>query len=335
MKLKEQMRLKIRAQGKSRQTFKTYWYWCEKFLRYVKKLNGEWRHPSQLGKTDVEDWLSYLANHERVSNQTQNLALQSVCYLYRHLLNSPLESVSAIRSKLPQRERDVLDVSEVHALLAELQGVPLLVSQLIYGCGLRIGDALSLRIKDISFGRCQLHIYDGKGLKDRYTAFPEVLHESVKNQIEYTKRLHARDAKANPNGVSLPNAWRKKSPRSANELRWHYLFCSENLSRDDYGILCRHHRHASHIAREIKEAANRAGIHKRVTSHVLRHCYATHCNEQGVDIRTLQVLLGHSDIRTTEIYVHCNQHRATSAKSPLESLLRNPPVRKPEVRLYG
>jgi integron integrase len=335
MKLEEQMRNSIKLQGKSKETFATYWHWCKDFLVWLKNRNGSWVHPSQVGEVEVTQWLTHLATKRRVAKNTQNLALNSVCYLFRHVLRKPLEGVSAVRARRPEQAREVIDVSEVVRLFSELRGVPLLVAQLMYGCGLRIGDVARLRIKDLSFERKQLHIHTGKGDKGRHTPFPECVHERVKRQVESMRVLHARDLEFNPNGVSLPDALRRKSPRAASQFYWYYLFCSDNLSYDDDGLLCRHHRDKSHLAREIKDAAERARIDKRVTSHVLRHSYATHSNEQGVDMRTLQIILGHVDIRTTETYVHANKNRATAAHSPLESLLENPTIRRPAERRSG
>lgn len=323
MGLELQLRERIRVQGKSKATADTYWYWCRKYILFLKQ--GEtWVHPASVGVPEAERWLTYLANREHVSKNTQNLALQSICYLYRHVLRKPLEGVSAFRAKRPDQVRDVIDTSEVARLFDCLSGVPLLVAQLIYGCGLRIGDVARLRVQDISFERTQLHIHTGKGDKGRYTCFPAVLHDRVRTQIESMRVLHAWDQENNPNGVSLPGAFRRKSPRAGLRFGWYYLFCSGNLSRGEDGVLCRHHRDKSHLGREIRNAADRGGIEKRVTSHILRHSYATHAHEQGVSMRTLQQLLGHSDIRTTEIYVHADQHGVTAAPSPLERLLASP-----------
>lgn len=315
----EAMRERIRIQGKSKSTFHTYSHWCNRYLDFANS-----RKPST-GWTSAEhaatEWLSSL----HVSANTQNLALQSICYLYREVLNRPLVGVSAIRSKIPQRVRDVLDESEIERLFVELHGVPLTIALLIYASGLRIGDAVSLRVKDLSFERRQIHCYDGKGMKDRHCQFPEMLHDTIRKQLDSSKVLWRWDKENNPNGVSLPDAFGRKSPRAASEWCWYYLFPSDNLSRDDRdGKLKRHHRDASHISREIKLASQRAGIPKRITSHNLRHSYATHSAEQGVPIHTLQRLLGHTDIRTTEGYLHASKDGPTATKSPLEKLLANP-----------
>lgn len=327
MQLREQMLRRVRAQGRSGNTFRTYWHWCERFIRFARDQYGEWKHPRELGRADVESWLSDLANgREWVSENTQNLALQSVCYLYREVIGQPLQDVNALRSKRPQRVREVLDVSEVAALFAQLRGVELLVAQLIYGCGLRIGEVVELRTKDISFERRQLVVRGGKGNKDRMCQFPTVLHAAVRKQLDSIRIMQRQDVADGRNGVSLPNAWGRKSPSSHTDFAWWYLFASENYSRcPRSGVMFRHHRDRSHLSRKIKQASQRAGIEKRITSHNLRHSFATHSSEQGMPIQTLQALLGHNDIRTTETYLHVSRDGATAARSPLESLLRNPP----------
>lgn len=325
MTLKQDLFERIKLQGKSPKTAETYWHYCEEYFQFLKKQNhGVWLHPKECGRDQVEAWLTWMANVSNVSKNTQNTALQAILYLYHELLKIKIENVQAMRAKRPQHVREVISVEEVRALFAELQGVDLLAAQLMYGSGLRISDVVGLRLNDISFDRSQLCIKEGKGDKWRFAAFPEVIHESVRKQVESTKVVWRHDESQNPNGVSLPGAYRRKCPSAARQLGWYWLFPGENLSKGEEGLLCRHHRHPDHIARQIKEAAHRAGIISRVTSHILRHSYATHAHEQGVPMRTLMQLLGHTDIRTTEIYVHADQHSATAAKSPLESLLSNP-----------
>lgn len=335
MTLQEQMQRRIAMQGKSPKTFKTYWPWVESYLRWCRNYFGDWVHPKECGRAEVEAWLTWLANEQHVAKGTQNVALQAVLYVYRELINQPIQNVQAIRAKRPQVVPDVLDSSEVYRLFEQLSGTNLLAAQMMYGCGVRIGDLLGLRIKDISFERCQLTLKSSKGDKWRYASFPSVLHEAVHRQMESAACVHRRDLTQNPNGVSLPGEYRRKCPSAATELGWYWLFPSPNLSRGHEGVLCRHHMHPSTIARGIKRAGREANICKRTTSHILRHSYATHSHEQGVPLRILQELLGHNDIRTTEIYVHADQTQATAAKSPLESLLRNPPAKKPTLRLHG
>ena len=330
MKLQEQMERKIKLQGKSKNTFETYWAYCADYLKFLRESKGGWVHPKDAGRSEIEQWLTAMAVKNCAKN-TQNTALQAVLYLYREVLQINIENVSAMRAKRAQHTREVMSVEDVKLLFDHLSGPDLLAAQLMYGCGLRISDAVSLRLKDISFDRSQLSVKAGKGDKWRFTCFPEVLHESVRRQIESVKVVWRHDENQNPNGVALPDNYRKKSPRSANDLRWYWLFPSDTLSRGPEGVLCRFHRDQDHLGRKISEAARRAGIMTRVTSHVLRHSYATHAHEQGVPMRTLMELLGHVDIRTTEIYVHADQHAATSAKSPIEALVPKQPSPMEEV----
>lgn len=330
MKLQEQLFRKIKAQGKSIKTAETYWHYCEDYLLRLKHNSGDWVHPSKAGRTEIEEWLTYLANEKHVSKNSQNTALQSVLYLYRELLGIDIQNVSAMRSKRPVHTREVMSVEDVGKLFEHMSGVNLLAAQLMYGCGLRISDVASIRLKDINFERCQLSIKAGKGDKWRYTAFPEIIHAAVKRQIESVKVIWRHDQIDNPNGVSLPDSYRKKAPNAARELRWYWLFPGENLSRGEEDLLCRHHRHQDHIAATIKAAADKAGIITRVTSHVLRHSYCTHAHEQGVSVRTLMELLGHESIETTQLYLHANKNGATAAQSPLTQLLAQPKMQAPE-----
>lgn len=347
MKLSEQMRQKIKLQGKSPKTFETYWKYCSEYIKHLNRkqtCKELWTHPQDAGRAEIEQWLTDMAVGN-CSKNTQNTALQSVLYLYREVLGIKIENVSAMRARRPQHTREVMSVEDVRLLFDHLDGTDLLAAQLMYGCGLRISDAVGLRLKDISFDRSQLSIKAGKGDKWRFTCFPEVLHDAVRRQIESVKVVWRHDSGQNPNGVALPDNFRKKSPKAANDLRWYWLFPSDTLSRGPEGVLCRFHRDQDHLGRKISEAAKRAGIMTRVTSHVLRHSYATHSHEQGVPMRTLMELLGHVDIRTTEIYVHADQHAATAAKSPIEQLvsrklspmedvLRNPPPAAFRPRIY-
>lgn len=324
MKLLEELEQAVRVRGHERSTFETYRHWIISFLTYSKR-NGEWVHPREMGSIDVERWLTHMAVRGDVSENTQNLALQAVLYLYKNVLDMPLEGINALRAKRPKYLPTVLSVDEVARLFAWLDNIPLLVAQLLYAAGLRIGDALSLRVKDIDFDRCQLAIRSSKGKKDRFVSFPEVLHARVEQQLHSSHVCWAHDRDQGYAGVSLPKAFGRKSPKAHQEYNWYYLFPSAGLSRcPESGQLLRHHIDASNITRRIKEAAQKAGIRKRVTSHCLRHSYATHTLESGVDLRTIQKLLGHTDVRTTEIYTHVDSRKATATKSPIEKLLSDP-----------
>lgn len=341
MNLEQRMMDRIKVQGKSSETFETYWYYVKGYLAFCADVG--------IGKETraekaVERWLTWLAQSRHVSKNTQNVALQAVCYLYREVLNRPLVGVSAFRSKRPTQVRDVASVESVSRLFDAMDGQNLLAAQIMYATGLRVGLAVSLRVKDLLFDRNQILVHSAKGDKGRYVSFPSIIHDAVRQQLDSVRVLHQMDCDgANPNGVSLPGAFRRKSPRAACDWTWQYLFPSDNLSKGSEGVLCRHHRDPSTVSKAIKNACREAGIEQRITSHILRHSYATHAHEMGVPMRTLQVLLGHSDIRTTEIYVHADQHQATASASPIESLMQHlarprqiaTPETKPRLRVVG
>jgi integron integrase len=321
MKIEQQLRETIRMQGKSEKTADAYWTWIKQFVLFARDKRGTWVHPSELRERQVEIWLKHLANDLDVSANTQNQAFSALCYLYRHVIKQPLEGVSAFRAKRPDRIRDVLDQSELVELFGKLTGQALLAARMMYASSFRIGEIGQIRIKDISFDRKQIVIRGGKGQKDRIVGFPSILHDSVRMQIDSMKVLWKYDCAEGRNGVSLPNRFGCKSPSSHLDFAWYYLFCSDHESKcPRTAILYRHHQDTGHIARKIKEAARTCGLSKRVTSHCLRHSFATHSLENGVPIHVVQKIMGHADIRTTEIYLHMAKDGVTAAESPLEKL---------------
>jgi integron integrase len=327
MDIEKRLREKIRAQGKADSTADAYWHWTKRYLDFCSE-NGIGRETK--AEIAVERFLSRLANVDDVSANTQNQSFAALCYLYRDVLDRPLVNVAALRAKRPDRVREVLDQSEILRLFDELSGVGLLCARMMYASSFRIGELGKLRIKDISFERKQIVIRGAKGEKDRMVGFPEVLHEAVERQIESMRVLWRHDIAEGLNGVSLPKAFGRKSPKAHLEFRWFYLLCADDYSRDPItGKMYRHHRDMANIGRQIKEASNRAEIDKRITSHNLRHSFATHSVEQGVPIHVLQKLLGHSNVETTATYLHASKDGVTASKSPLETLLANPGQRKP------
>ncbi len=318
-KLLDQVRQALRARHYSYRTEQAYVQWVRRFILFHGK-----RHPAEMGTPEIEAFLSYLATEEHVSASTQNQALSALLFLYRHVLHQdlPAERLSFTLAKRPQRLPVVLSRAEVKRLMAFLDGVPWLVSQLLYGSGLRLSEALRLRIQDLDFENHYLLVRSGKGDKDRVTLLPESLHPALQHQIQRVQRLYRRD-RANPHweGVSLPEALARKYPNAPQAWVWQYLFPSPKLSRDPRsGRLLRHHLHPSSIQKAIREAARAARIPKRVSPHTLRHTFATHLLEQGYDIRTVQELLGHKDIRTTMIYTHVLQKGPLGVRSPLDLL---------------
>jgi integron integrase len=322
MDLETKLRRTIRTQGKQESTADCYWYWTERFLKWCKGLGVGKETQAEVA---VTRFLTEMANDQDMAANTQNQAFSALCFLYRHVLDRPLENVSALRAKAPQRVREVADQSEIRAIFDELSGPALLAARMMYGSSFRIGEVGKLRIKDISFQRRQIVIRGAKGEKDRYVGFPEILHAAVQRQIDSMRVLWKADVADGLNGVSLPKAFGRKSSGSHLDFAWYYLMCADHPSRDPVsGRLLRHHRDMAHIARQIKHASQRAGVTKRITSHCLRHSFATHSIEQGVPIHVLQKLMGHADISTTETYLHASKDGITSAKSPLENLLASP-----------
>ena len=322
MKLREQIHAQVKLLGYSAETEKTYWKWNEQFLRFSAKRKGKWIHPNQLNEQDVESFLTHLAVNRHLSPPTQNVALQAILFLYQRVLKIELKGIDAIRSKRTRRAPTVLSLSEVQRILELMQDDALLVANLIYGCGFRIGEVVALRLKDIDIDRRQITVRFGKGFKDRVTCMPVSLVDSLRDKIAEVQAVHARDISFDGDGVSLPEGFARKSPNARKQASWYYLFPSPGLSPDPEksGLMLRHHIHADHVNRMISNAAKKAGILKRVTSHVLRHSFATHLLETGTDLRTIQELLGHSSIKTTQIYLHVEAYGQSGTTSPLDRL---------------
>jgi integron integrase len=325
--LETALRRMIHAQGKADSTADCYWEWTEKYIKWASARQKRWVHPKEMGRAEVERYLSWLANDRRISSTTQNQAFSALCYLYRWVIRVPIEDCSALRSKTPDGIREVVDESELVKLFDELSGIPLLCASMMYGSNFRIGELGRLRMKDLSFERRQIIIRGAKGKKDRIVPFPELIHAAVRSQIESMRVLWRADCEDGLNGVSLPDAFGRKSPRAHNEFAWYYLFSADDYSKCPHtGKLFRHHRDMDNVARQIKNAAIRAGLEKRITSHCLRHSYATHSLENGVPIHVVQKLMGHASIETTETYLHVSKKGITSAKSPLETMLEVPKI---------
>lgn len=307
------------TQHYSARSVEAYVGWLRRFLRF------HWpRDPAQLDHTAVAAFLSALAIKGRVSASTQNQARSALVFYFRHVVRAPLPAMEGVTpASRPQRLPVVLSVDEVSAVLRELRGAKQLVAMLLYGSGLRLLEALTLRVKDIDFARTQLVIRSGKGDKDRMSVLPRVLHEALRLHLVRVKRLHDRDLAAGAGGVVLPCALARKYPSAVRAWEWQWVFPATSAYRDaETGERRRHHLHETAMQRGMKEAVLRAGLTKRATCHTLRHSFATHLLEQGTDIRTLQELLGHSDLATTMIYTHVLERGAGAVRSPLEGLLR-------------
>ena len=318
--LKDDLWEACRKLNYSRETAKTYWGWSESFLRWAKDRASEWVHPSKLHTADVEEYLTHLAVDGNVAASTQTQALNALNFLYRHVLDRPLGNLDAVRAKRPKRLPVVLSVDEVQRLLAEMVPPWSTIAAVMYGGGLRVGKAVNIRIKDVDFDRGQIVLREAKGDKDRYTLLPDSVVPALREQIAIVEEYHRKDVRDGCARVELPGAFNRKSRHASSDLLWYFVFASPRRSRSpDTGLIGRHHLHKGAAASAIKQAARAAGIKKRVTSHALRHSFATHLLEAGYSIETVRDLMGHKDIRTTSVYLHCVTPAVTRTVSPLDS----------------
>ncbi len=314
-KLLDQVRYKIRRLNYSYSTEKAYLSWIKRFILFHDK-----RHPREMGEVEIESFLTYLAVQRNVAPSTQNQALAALLFLYQEVLHLPLdEDILPVPAKRSKRLPVVLSRREVRALLAELSGVHLLICQLLYGCGLRVTECLSLRIQDLDFDRGEITVRGGKGDKDRRTVLPEAVRQPLIRHLERVKRAFDIALEDGYGTVELPRSLARKYPGASREWAWQYLFPAPRPSRDPRsGAFRRHHLHPSGLRRAVRAAAAKAGIAKHVTPHVFRHSFATHLLEDGYDIRTVQELLGHADVKTTMIYTHVLNKGGKGVKSPLD-----------------
>ena len=316
-RLLAQVRDAFRRLHYSYRTEKTYLYWIRYFIRWSGK-----RHPRDMGAPEVTGFLNFLANERSVAAATQNQALSALLFLYGKVLEVRLPWLDAlVRAKRPVRLPVVLTEREVERLLAQMDGVTGLMARLIYGTGLRLRECLRLRVKDIEFAYRQVLVREGKGGKDRVTMLPEKLIDPLYRHLGRVKALHERDLRAGYGEVELPHALSRKYPRAPYEWAWQFVFPSGKRSADPRtGVIRRHHLYPQTLSRALARAARAAGIGKLVGCHTLRHSFATHLLQSGSDIRTVQELLGHSDVSTTMIYTHVMNRGARGTRSPLDRL---------------
>lgn len=314
-RLLDRVRERVRRLGLSRRTEEAYVGWIRRFIL----ANGK-RHPDTMGSPEVEAFLTSLAVRGQVAASTQNQALAALLFLYRQVLEQRLPWMEDIqRAKRPQRLPVVLTREEVGAMLDQLSGAPWLMASLLYGSGLRLMECLRLRAKDVDFGRRELMARDGKGGKDRRTMLPSMLIGPLQAQLDEARRVHARDLAAGFGAVWLPDALARKYPNAAREWGWQYVFPASVRSMDPRsGVVRRHHLDESMLQRAVKAAVRRTALTKPATCHTLRHSFATHLLEAGYDIRTVQELLGHKDVATTQIYTHVLNRGAGAVLSPLD-----------------
>ncbi len=315
-KLLDQLRAAIRARHYSIRTEQAYVAWVKRFIQF----HGL-RHPSDLSKSDVEAFLTHLAINRKVAANTQNQALSALVFLYTHVLRQPLGPLAAVRAKQPQKLPTVLDRGEVRAVLNELTGVHRLIAALLYGSGLRLMEALRLRVKDLNFEYQSIHLHESKGAKDRVVTFPRRLHAPMRLQLEMAKQLHSSDLARGLGAVYLPFALARKYPSAARNWSWQYVFPSHKLSQDPRSARrSRHHVNASTFQKTLYRAVAASGITKHASAHTLRHSFATHALENGLDIRTVQQQLGHASLETTEVYTHVLKRGGHAVRSPLEDI---------------
>jgi integron integrase len=315
-RLLEALRQAARVRHLSYRTLQTYAGWVKRYVRY----HGL-QHPGTLAEPEVQAFLNHLANERNVARSTQTQALSALLFLYQHVLGQPLDRMDIVRVRKPKRLPVVLTPAEVRRLLDHLGGRYRLIASLLYGAGVRVSGGLRLRVKDLDFERGIVTVRSGKGDHDRVTVLPEALAEPLQQQVAAVRRLHERDLTAGFGRAKLPGAYARKHPGAATDPRWQFVFPSNRLSKDpETGHTHRHHLSPAAVQRQVARAARAAGIAKRVTPHALRHSFATHLLEAGSDIRTVQELLGHKRVQTTQIYTHVLNRPGLGVTSPLDRL---------------
>jgi integron integrase len=315
IRLLDQLRHQIRLRHYSYRTEQSYVGWVQRYIRY-----HELKHPSALGAADVERFLTHLAVDRKVAANTQAQALSSVLFLYKQVLNIDLPWLdNVVRASRPRRLPVVLTQAEARAVIAQLQGTAWLIVSLLYGSGLRVLEALRLRVKDLEFNVQQIIVRSGKGSKDRVSVLPATLVDPLQVHLRRVREQHELAIKGGYGTVEMPYALARKYPAAETSWAWQYVFPAEHPSLDRRsGIRQRHHIHETRVQRAVRTAAHRAGIMKPVSPHTFRHSFATHLLEAGYDIRTVQELLGHKDVTTTQIYTHVMQKGANAVRSPLD-----------------
>ena len=314
-RLLDEVREQIRVRHYSYRTEKCYVDWIKRFVLFQNK-----RHPRTMGAAEISAFLTHLAVTRKVTAATQNQALAALLFLYKHVLNVELPWInSMVRATKPQRLPVVLSQEEARAVVSNLSGVYWLIGSLLYGSGLRLLEALRLRVKDIDLEYRQLLVRDGKGAKDRATMLPQALVAPLRVHLDRVRERHVNAVKAGYGGVELPYALGRKYPNAHLELGWQYVFPAPGPSVDPRtGVRCRHHIHEKSVQRAVQAAVRAAGIMKPASPHTFRHSFATHLLERGYDIRTVQELLGHKDVTTTQIYTHVMQKGANAVRSPMD-----------------
>jgi len=314
-KLLDQVRDAIRLRHLSRRTEEAYLGWIRRFILFHHK-----RHPNDMGVEEVQAFLSHLAVHAQVAASTQNVALNALLFLYRYVLHQPWPELGPIaHAKRPRRLPTVFTQEEVTAVLAQLHGTSLLMASLLYGAGLCLMECLQLRVKDLDFASQQIVVRDEQGAQDRLTLLPQSLVAPLQRHLIKVQALHEEDVAEGYGDVELPYALARTYPNGGQAWVWQYVFPTAKRTREPRsGVERRHHVSATVLQKAVKEAIQRTGIAKHGTCHTLRHSFATHLLEHGYDIRTVQELLGHKDVKTTMVYTHVLQRGSKGVRSPLD-----------------
>ena len=314
VRLIDQIRFFIRQRGLAYKTEKTYISWIVRYIRFHKL-----KHPSGLSEAHIEMFLDDLAIRQFAAKNTQRTALNAIIFLYREFLKVEIKQLKFSYAKAPRRLPVVFSHAEAMSVISLLPSPYKLMAQLMFGSGLRISECIRLRVKDLDFAMNVTIVRDGKGCKDRSTVLPNVLFAPLADQIERVRLIHKQDGENNISGVFLPNRLAIKYPAAEHSLEWQYLFPSKNIARDPRAnVLRRHHIMDRTLQRKVKTAIKQSNIHKHASCHTFRHSFATSLLQQGYDIRTIQKLLGHAKVETTEIYTHVINQGANAVKSPLE-----------------
>ena len=314
-KLLERMRETLQVKHYSYRTEQTYIEWCRRFILFHDK-----RHPKDMGNAEVEAFITHLATRRKVAASTQNQALSAIIFLYKEVLGQPLDSVKVVRARKPKRIPTVLTKDEALRIINAMTGTYRLMAKLLYGSGLRLNECIRLRVKDLDFERQSITVRDGKGDKDRITILPESLLAPFKEHLRHVEQIHQKDLENGFGTVYLPGALEKKYPNANREWAWQFVFPSKTISLDPRsGVQRRHHIADSSLQKAVRAGAKLAGItDKPVGPHTFRHSFATHLLQNGYDIRTVQELLGHKDVKTTMIYTHVLNKGGLAVRSPLD-----------------
>lgn len=311
----DQLRADLRARGYAYATERTYLHWVRRFILFHGK-----RHPREMGQHEIEAFLNHLGAHASVSPSTQRTALNALMYLYIKFLGREPATLNFQYAKPTKRLPTVLTHEEAKAVISHLRGTPRLMVELLYGSGLRLNECLNLRVKDLDFALHTLTVRQGKGDKDRTTLLPGSAKSRLQDQIEKVLALHRQDLAEGFGEVYMPHALSRKYPNAAREPGWQFLFPSSRIGPDPRsGVLRRHHLHHTALRKHIRQAVAQTDIRKPVKAHTFRHSFATRLLQQGYDLRTIQELLGHQDVSTTEIYTHVLNRGARGVISPVDS----------------